>query len=490
MIIKFNRDRKDGACEYMQNGTNGDREKKDHRVQLTDWTCEESINYVNEYLKKTGKWDKYRDNYKHIVLSFNKDNLDKQTMQQIVNDFIRMYMHPYNPTEYVYYAEAHLPKIKQNSNGEERRGHIHIFIHKYSIELDRRLRFLTHPKRRKEINLIKHYLIKKYNLNYTFRYKAISKSNLDFYTAKNIRTAKQLKQLITNYIESNLQNFTSFSHMIKQIEKTFNVKIKTSKNAKTPYISISHKDLKKNIRLKGLLFAESSWERAREQMLNNLENKKYDEEYFLSLQEIEEQLAERQQLLKQEVEQKFGKVREYVAKKKQAMQLQVSLRQLNKIMYKLHLLNTALNVNLSVLKEMENVGVFRGDKGIRLAGKNGSVDINMLVENGDFVAEARGADTQTEAKILAGILADKIKRGEINKDDLVIMGTAEFRLYVNKYLTEALEKEKNIIKRTQRQAERQQTNNLSPSAPSTSAPRENPSARKSKSKKTKNIIDF
>ena len=118
--------------------------------------------------------------------------------------------------------------------------------------------------------------------------------------------------------------------------------------------------------------------------------------------------------------------------------------------------------------------------------------INIIIglENGNFVAEARGQDTRTEAKILAGILADKIKRGEINKDDLVIMGTAEFRLYVNKYLTEALEKEKNIIKRTQRQAERQQTNNLSPSAPSTSAPRENPSARKSKSKKTKNIIDF
>ena len=438
MIIKFNKDRRDGACEYMRNGTNNDRDEKDIRIQLTDLSCEESINAVNEYLKKVNKYEKFKDNYKHIVLSFNEDELNEQTMRDIVNDFVKMYMHAYKDTEYTYYAEAHIPKIKINSNGEERRGHIHIFIHKYSIELDRRLRFLTHPKRRKEINLIKHYLIKKYNLNYTFRHKAISKSNIDFYTSDNIKSSKELKQNIEQFIEQNLQNFTSFDDMLQQIQKTFDVKIRTSKNAKTPYISINHKQFKRNVRLKGLLFSAETFMQARESLLNNTSFKKYDEEYFLSLDEIQEQLKERQQLLKNEVEERFAKVREYVRKRKQAAQMQLTLKQLNKIIYKLKILNASLNINLSVLKEFENVSVFSASDSVRLVSKNKNVNITINAQNNNFNAIATGADTESEAKILANILADKIKKGKIKKSDLIITGSTEFKLYVNKFLAESL----------------------------------------------------
>jgi len=441
MIIKFNKDRRDGACEYMNNGSNGDRDEKDTRIQLTPWSCEESIDYVNEYLRKTGKFDKFKDNYKHIVLSFNKDELSEDEMRAIAHEFVKMYMHPYNPSEYAWYAEAHIPKIKVNANGEERRGHIHIFIHKYSLELDRRLRFLTHPQRRKEINLIKHYLIKKYNLNYTFRNKAIAKSNLDYYTSNNINTAKQLKDSIQNYIEANLHNFTDFNNMLQQIQKTFKVQIKISKSAKTPYISIKHPNLKRNVRLKGLLFSEKTFKSARESILNNTALKNYDPEYFLSLQEIEEQLAERQALLKQEVEERFSKVREYVQKRKKAAELQLTLKQLNKIAYKLRILNQTLNVNLQILKEFENVGVFNTADSLKLVSKNKNVNISISAQNGEFNAVAAGTNTESEAKILASILADKIKSGEIKREDLIIQGSTEFKLYVNKFLSESLNKE-------------------------------------------------
>lgn len=440
MIIKFNKDRKDGACEYMQKGTNNDRNEKDIRIQLTDLSCEESINAVNEYLKKTGKFDKFKDNYKHIVLSFNKDELTEEQMRAIAEDFVKMYMHAYNESEYTWYAEAHIPKILINENGEERRGHIHIFIHKYSVELDRRLRFLTYPQRRKEINLIKHYLIKKYNLNYTFRHKAISRSNLDYFMSDKIKSNKELKQKIEAYINNNLQNFTSFSDMLQQIQKTFNVKIKTSKNAKTPYISINHPNLKRNVRLKGHLFSKDTFMQARESLLNDVDLRKYDEEYFLTLDEIQEQLKERQQLLKDEVNERFSKVRAYVQKRKQAAQLQLTLKQLNKIAYKLKILNQALNVNLNVLKEFENVGVFNTADSLRLISKNKDVNITISSQNNEFNAIANGNDTQTQAKILAEILVDKIKKGEIKKEDLIIQGSAEFKLYVNKYINEALNK--------------------------------------------------
>ena len=444
MIIKFNKDRKDGACDYMKNGSNGDIDKKDTRIQLTDWTCEESINKVNEYLKKTNKFDKFKDNYKHIVLSFNKDELTEEQIRTIVKDFVRLYMHAYNESEYTWYAEAHIPKIKINENGQERRGHIHIFIHKYSVELDRRLRFLTHPQRRKEINLIKHYLIKKYNLNYTFRHKAISKSSIDYFTSDKIKSNKELKQLIENYINDNIHNFTSFNDMLQQIQKTFNVKIKTSKNAKTPYISVKHPSLKRNVRLKGLLFSADSFQKARESLLKNVDMRKYDEEYFLTLDEIQEQLKERQQLLKDEVNERFAKVRAYVAKRKQAAQMQLTLKELNKIMFKLQILNTALNINLQVLKEFKDVAVFNNKKSLKLVSKNKNVNININARENNFNAVASGKDTEVEAKILANILADKIKRHEIKKEDVIIAGSTEFKLYVNKYLNEALNKSINI----------------------------------------------
>jgi len=443
MIIKFNKDRKDGACEYMRKGNNGDRDEKDTRIQLTPWSCEESIDAVNDYLRKTGKYDKFKDNYKHIVISFNKDELTEDEMRAIAHEFVKMYMHPYKESEYHWYAESHIPKIQYNNNGEERRGHIHIFIHKYSLELDRRLRFLTHPQRRAEINLIKHYLIKKHNLNYTFRNKAISKSNINFYTSKNITSAKKLKDSIQNYIEANLHNFTNFNDMLQQIQKTFNVKIKTSKNAKTPYISISHKNLKRNIRLKGLLFSEKTFKEARKSLLNNVDMKNYDPEYFLTLNEIEEQLKERQQLLRDEVNERFSKVRQYVQKRKQAAKLQLTLKQLNKIMFKLQILNQALNINLEILKEMENVGVFNDRDSLKLISKNKNVNISISAADNSFNAIASGNDTESQAKILASILADKIKSGEIKQSDLIITGSAEFKLYVNKYLAESLNKDIN-----------------------------------------------
>jgi hypothetical protein len=441
MIIKFAKDSREGACEYLANGTRGDRDKKDKRIQLTKDDCYNTIGKVNEYLKKTGKWNKYKDNYKHIVLSFNRDELNEQTLKNIVNDFVRLYMHAYNSDEYTFYAEAHMPKEKFNERGEERRPHVHIFIHKYSMKLDRRLRFLTHPQRRKELNLIKHYLIKKYNLNYTFTNKAISKSKLDFYTGKNINSAKELKNAITDYINSNLQNFTSFSEMIKSIEKTFNVNIKASKNAKTPYISIGAEGIKRNIRLKGLLFSADTFNLAKKSILENKQIERYEKEYYLSEKEILEQLKERQKLLKDEVNQRFSKRRLQIRKQEIAEKLNIDVKELNKIIFKLKILNAALNINLqNIVSEYKDLGVFNNNSELKLINKNKNININIKAEKGDFTAIANGTDEKAQAKILASILAEKIKAGELNQSDLIITGTDTFKKYINKFLEEELKK--------------------------------------------------
>jgi len=324
-------------------------------------------------------------------------------------------------------------------------------------------------------------LIKKYNLNYTFRHKAISHSNIDYYTSKNITSAKQLKNDIQNYIEMNLHNFKNFNDMLQSIQKTFNVQIKTSKNAKTPYISIKHPSLKKNIRLKGLLFSKKTFKSARESLLNNTDLKNYDPEYFLTLNEIEEQLEERHALLKQEVNERFSKVRAYVAKRKQAAQLQLTLKQLNKIMFKLRILNATLNVNLNILREFKDVGIFNNKDSLRLVSKDKNVNISISATDNNFNAVAVGNDTESQAKILAEILADKIRSGELNKSDVIITGSAEFKLYVNKFLVESLQKDINneigqegkdkARKHAQRNSLPRKRNSSLPSRPQRNPPR-------------------
>jgi len=284
--------------------------------------------------------------------------------------------------------------------------------------------------------------------------------------------------------------------MLQQIQKTFKVQIKTSKNAKTPYISIKHPNLKRNVRLKGLLFSADTFAKARESLLNNVDMRKYDEEYFLTLEEIEEQLKERQQLLKDEVKERFAKVRAYVAKRKQAAQLQLTLKQLNKIAYKLQILNAALNVNLNVLREFENVGIFNTKDSLRLVSKNKNVNISISAQNAEFNATAAGTDTESQAKILAEILADKIRKNEIKREDLIIQGSAEFKLYVNKYLKESLQKQNNIEIGQQGQKEKSAQTQTQPPAAKESANQE-PVRKESatqppadKNKKEIKTIDF
>ena len=437
MIIKFAKDSRDGACDYLESGTGGDRNEKDVRIQLTVLSCEETIGATNELLKKIGKFDKYEDNYKHIVLSFNGDDLTNEKMRQIVEEYLKLYMHAYDENEYVYYAEAHKPKLKYNKNGEKRHLHIHIFIHKYSPVLNRRLKFDSHPRRRQELNLIKNYLIKKYNLNYTFTNKPISKTKIDIFS-HSLKSKKELKNAVEEYILSNLHNYSDFNNMINDVRKTFDIEdIKFSKNAKTPYVSIKFKNLKNNIRFKGLLFSKETFKEARDAYLNRESLNKYDPAYRLSLNEMLEQMRKRQEYFKKDINRRFTFARarkENLSQNKEYLLFReiqraireskdldnVNIKQINKVLFKLKLLNSYLDLNLAFLKNIENLGIFQTKEDIRLLKKGGDINTEVKVESDSFVILSRGKDEQEEARIVAAIVAEKIRTGEIKKEDLVL----------------------------------------------------------------------
>ena len=457
MIIKFNTDRKDGACDYLENGTNGDRNKKDVRIQLTDLSCESSIGAVNELLKKLGKFDKYNDNYKHIVLSFQEDDLEYEKMQKIVQDFLNLYMHAYDKNEYVYYAEAHKPKILVNERGEKRHLHIHLFIHKYSPVLNRRLKFDSHPRRRQELNLIKNYLIKKHNLEYTFTNKPISKTKIDIFS-NSFKSKKELKNAVEEYILSNLHNYSDFDDMINDVRKTFDIEdIKFSKNAKISYISIKFKKLKNNIRFKGLLFNKETFNEAKDAYLNDISLKKYDEAYKLSLDEMFKQMRKRQEYLKKEIDKRFkfarerkknlAQNREYLLFKeiqkavKEGRETEyIDIKQINKVLFKLKLLNAYLNLNLTSLKNIENLGIFKKGDSIKLVKKGGDINTEVKMENNNFIILSRGKEEREEAKIAAQIVAEKIRAGELKREDLVLDATESYKNVFNKELDRLLRK--------------------------------------------------
>jgi len=77
---------------------------------------------------------------------------------------------------------------------------------------------------------------------------------------------------------------------------------------------------------------------------------------------------------------------------------------------------------------------------LKLVSKDKNVNINISAKNNEFNAIAAGSDTKSQAKILPNIIADKIKSGEIKQSDVIVTGSAEFKLYVNKYLKESLQK--------------------------------------------------
>jgi hypothetical protein len=124
MLVIFDKQtRRQGVKKYLEEGTIGDRNEKDKRVALVG-----DLNFTDK-VAELGRKKGYKEAYRNIVLSF-EEKLDIETLEKIANDFIKMYMQPYNSDEYTAYAEAHIPKKKINSRGYERKNHIHIVIPK------------------------------------------------------------------------------------------------------------------------------------------------------------------------------------------------------------------------------------------------------------------------------------------------------------------------------------------------------------------------
>jgi hypothetical protein len=156
-----------GAQEYLETGTKQGREftrdELDERVILDGnldltRTVYESIQ------------DKGQDRYLTFTMSFREDVVPTETLHAVTAEFKQFIMYAYKSEEFNFYAEAHLPKIKQvkdNKTGEmiERKPHIHVIIPRINLLSGNEANpvdvYLNHEK---HFEAFQEYINQKYNL--------------------------------------------------------------------------------------------------------------------------------------------------------------------------------------------------------------------------------------------------------------------------------------------------------------------------------------
>lgn len=250
-----------GIREYLENGLKQGREfgrdDLDNRIIL-DGNIDHLENTINSIE------DKGKERYMHITLSFAENEVSKETLQAVTEEYKNLLMNAYHTDEYCFYAEAHLPKIKNitdEKTGEliERKPHIHIVIPEKNLVSNKYL----NPRGKGENNIkyldsIQEHINNKYNLispkdsirvsdnnhaNVLSRYKGdffkgrettIKKEIFNDLDSKNIRTEKDFLDNLSRYGEV----------------KTYN------KGKENQYHAVKLPDNDKFTRLKSPLFSE------------------------------------------------------------------------------------------------------------------------------------------------------------------------------------------------------------------------------------------
>jgi len=123
-----------GIKDYLEDGQKQgrdySREELDERVILDG-----DLKFTDALINKM---DNDGDKYLHITLAFKEDEISRDTLQAITQDFKEFAFTAFQNDEYSFYAEAHLPRIKSYTHAKtgewvDRKPHIHIVIPKYNL---------------------------------------------------------------------------------------------------------------------------------------------------------------------------------------------------------------------------------------------------------------------------------------------------------------------------------------------------------------------
>ncbi|HFE3207833.1 TPA: LPD7 domain-containing protein [Providencia stuartii] len=156
-----------GIVYYLETGQKQGRElgrdDLDYRLCL-DGNIEQ-LDHVIESIP-----DKGQERYLHISLSFHENQISEETLKAVCEEYKTLLMNAYDKDEYCFYAEAHIPKVKNIVDEKtglliERKPHIHIVIPEKNLVTGKHL----NPRGRGEFNIksldaIQEHINNKFNL--------------------------------------------------------------------------------------------------------------------------------------------------------------------------------------------------------------------------------------------------------------------------------------------------------------------------------------
>ncbi|EKF0803860.1 hypothetical protein OX317_004425 [Salmonella enterica] len=250
----------DGVVDYLEHGNKQGREytrdELDNRLVLDgDLSLTESV--INSIP------DNGQERYIHISLSFYERDVSEQTLKDVVAEYKSLLMNAYHDEEYCFYAEAHLPKIKNvidNKTGDsiERKPHIHIVIPEINLVTGKHL----NPRGRgdhylPQLDAIQEHINNKYNLvspkdgvrvsdhNHA---NVLSRSKGDFYKERH----SELKGKIFDLVEKeNIKNDRDFESLLSR----FGEVKEYNKGEDNRYFGVRMEGESKFTRLKSPLFS-------------------------------------------------------------------------------------------------------------------------------------------------------------------------------------------------------------------------------------------
>ncbi|OED34109.1 hypothetical protein AB832_08380 [Flavobacteriaceae bacterium (ex Bugula neritina AB1)] len=132
-----------GIAEYLKKGQKKGREytreEIDERIVLSG-----DLDITKHIIHKTETRDSDSQKYLHIVMSFKESEVNKEVLSGVTKDLEEFILSAYKKDEYNFYAEAHIPKIKEMEywrTGEvkERKPHIHVVIPQVNLVSGKRL---------------------------------------------------------------------------------------------------------------------------------------------------------------------------------------------------------------------------------------------------------------------------------------------------------------------------------------------------------------
>lgn len=263
MIIRYRGGNK-GVAEYLENGKKADREytrdELDYR-HIIDGDLQTTDKVINSIVNKG------QERYLHITLSFAESNVSKEMLKAITDDYKKLFLNAFHDDEHAFYAEAHLPKIKNlidNKTGElvERKPHIHIVIPRTNLVTGKSLNpagDITRSKTQEQLDSIQEHINNKYNLispkdavrvsdqNYA---NVLSRVKGDLFRERNNDAKREIFTKLTN---DNIKSVDEFSKLLTNYGE---VKIR-NEGKSTEYYAVKFDGDSKFTNLKNPLFSRS-----------------------------------------------------------------------------------------------------------------------------------------------------------------------------------------------------------------------------------------